>query len=164
MTVSNPFSPLPNPFANSNNKLNLVDVMDGDLAADGRADFGFVSDSDKRSASLKPHAVSAAPTPALGITWAGPSSQLAAGDPPDCNIAAGTSDIITVINSRIDIYSKTGTQLYDQTFQTFFNLPSNEFMFDPRVAWDQYSNRYIMTAADENGGSSQAFLDIAVSK
>lgn len=112
----------------------------------------------------QPNAVSAAPTPALGITWAGPSSQLAAGDPPDCNIAAGTSDIITVINSRIDIYSKTGTQLYDQTFQTFFNLPSNEFMFDPRVAWDQYSNRFIMTAGDENGGSSQAFLDIAVSK
>jgi hypothetical protein len=112
----------------------------------------------------QPHAVSAAPTPALGITWAGPSSQLAAGDPPDCNIAAGTSDIITVINSRIDIYSKTGAQLYDQTFQTFFNLPSNEFMFDPRVTWDQYSNRFIMTAGDQNGGSSQAFLDIAVSK
>jgi len=112
----------------------------------------------------QPDAASAAPTPPLGITWAGPSSQLAAGDPPDCNIAAGTSDIITVINSRIDIYNKTGTQLDDQTFQTFFNLPSNEFMFDPRVAWDQYSNRFIMTAADENGGSSQAFLDIAVSK
>src|SRR5262249_38794702 len=111
-----------------------------------------------------PPSPSEAATPALGITWAGPSSQVAAGDPPDCNCAAGTSYIITVINSRIDIYSKTGTQLYDQTFQTFFNLPSNEFIFDPRVTWDQYSNRFIMTAGDENGGSSQAFLDIAVSK
>ena len=102
-------------------------------------------------------------TPSLTTTWAGVTQSQAGGwYPPDNNLAAGTSNIITVVNDHIDIYLKTGTSLYAQSLNTFFNQSASSFIFDPRVMWDQYANRFIVIADDQTGSNSVVHL--AVSK
>jgi hypothetical protein len=94
-------------------------------------------------------APTAAPTPNLTISWGGATqSQPGNLNPSDCSIAAGTNNIITVVNNHIDIYSKAGVDLSSQSLNTFFNQPSSSFLFDPRVTWDQFSGRFIVTAGD----------------
>jgi hypothetical protein len=103
-------------------------------------------------------------TPNLTFNWAGVTQAQTNTAPADSNIAAGINTIITVVTgTHINIYNKTGTQnLYDANLLTFFNLPSNALVFDPRVIWDQFSSRFIVSAAETAGSNS--FFDIAVSR
>lgn len=101
------------------------------------------------------------PTPTLNITWAGETEANANSFPPDNTMAAGAANIITAVNFHIDIYDKTGNNLFTDTLQHFFNAGS-DFVFDPRVLWDQYANRFIVVADDKTGSNS--VVHMAVSK
>ena len=86
------------------------------------------------SSNLTLASATSAPTPNLTISWAGVTqSQAGNSEPPDSNIAAGTGNIITVVNTYIDIYNKSGTHQNDQTLNAFFNLADSQFLFDPRI-------------------------------
>jgi hypothetical protein len=119
--------------------------------------------------SISPNPVTAAsssitaPTPGLTISWAGITQFQAGGwNPPDCNVAAGSSNIITVVNDHIDIYDKSGTDLSSQSLNGFFNQPSSNFIFDPRVMWDQFSSRFIAVADDQTGSNSVVHVAVSV--
>ncbi|HEX8165654.1 MAG TPA: FG-GAP-like repeat-containing protein [Beijerinckiaceae bacterium] len=102
-------------------------------------------------------------TPALTVSWAGVTQSQAGGwNPPDCNMAAGTSNIVTVVNNHIDIYDKTGASLYSQSLNTFFNAPGSNFVFDPRVMWDQFSGRFVVVADDQTGSNSHVYIAASV--
>ena len=101
------------------------------------------------------------PTPNLTISWAGVTQFQAGGStPPDSNLAAGTKNIITVVNDHIDIYNKSGSNLSSQSLNTLFG--SSDFIFDPRVMWDQFSGRFIATADDHTGSNSSLHIAVSV--
>ena len=85
--------------------------------------------------------------------------------PPDTHVAAGTTHIVEVTNSHIDMYTK-GTVppplAKSVTLATFFGY-TTETLFDPRVVYDSTWNRWIVTAdAFAESSTVQRFF-IAVS-
>jgi hypothetical protein len=82
--------------------------------------------------------------------------------PPDPTLAAGPENLLTMVNSQIGLYSKTGTQLeladLDQAFggnNGFFEDVDAEYgSFDPWATYDRYSDRYIVVAEEVEYGSA----------
>ncbi len=76
--------------------------------------------------------------------------------PPDPDIAAGKSHLITVVNDAFDIYSTAGAHISGPfTFQAFFASVAGcnsaddtssvaSSMFDPNVLYDEQTDRYII--------------------
>lgn len=91
-----------------------------------------------------------------GITYSGEV-------PPDPVIAVSSDYIVQAVNKKIAVFNKSGIKLYEESFSSFFqnqSPPSN--IFDPKVAYDQYSNRFILLAAGKNtnGGNSNYMLAV----
>ncbi|HEX5652606.1 MAG TPA: hypothetical protein VFX58_06005 [Chitinophagaceae bacterium] len=88
--------------------------------------------------------------------------------PPDCVCAAGPSHVLVGVNSEFRIYNKTGSMLSRRAYNTFFSnvLPNqtNVKVFDPRLAWDHYSQRYIMIVAATQNSPQRSWCGVAVSK
>lgn len=93
-----------------------------------------------------------------GITYSGEV-------PPDPVIAVSNDHIVQAVNKKLAVFNKTGTKLFEQSFTDFFSNqtpPSN--IFDPKVAYDQYSNRFILLAAGRNTGGGNSNYMLAVSQ
>lgn len=75
-----------------------------------------------------------------GIQWNGTK-------PPDPQIAVGLNHIVLTVNNQIDIYNKSGGNLYQNTLSEWFSdiSPSGD-PFDPRIVFDNFSNRWIILA------------------
>ncbi|MDQ6610424.1 MAG: hypothetical protein M3Y85_11455, partial [Bacteroidota bacterium] len=88
--------------------------------------------------------------------------------PPDCVCAAGPSHVIVAVNAEFRIYSKTGTMLRRTLASTFFStvLPSSAGVkvFDPRVVYDHYNNRYLMIFAATQSSPARSWVCVAVTK
>lgn len=84
--------------------------------------------------------------------------------PPDTNGAVGPGHLVVALNSYVQVQTKTGAVLLTVPVSNFF-LPVSGGLraFDPRVAYDPYKRRWIMTAAASELISSSAVL-IAVSQ
>jgi hypothetical protein len=83
--------------------------------------------------------------------------------PPDPVIAVSSGYIVQAVNKKIAVFNKTGTKLFEESFSTFFaNQSPPSSIFDPKVAYDQYSNRFILLAAGKNtnGGNSNYMLAV----
>lgn len=86
--------------------------------------------------------------------------------PPDPDLAVGPNHVIAVVNMRIMVLDKAGNQISEQYLEDFWgDLGANYFVFDPVAQYDHYAGRYVVVAAEHEGGnSSQSRLDVAVSK
>lgn len=88
--------------------------------------------------------------------------------PPDCVSAAGPNHVLVAVNSEFRIYNKTGSMLSRNQYNSFFSsvLPNSASVkvFDPRLAWDQYSQRYIMIVAAVQSSPQKSWLGVAVTK
>ena len=88
--------------------------------------------------------------------------------PPDCVSAAGPNHVLVAVNSEFRIYTKTGAMLRRHGYNTFFStvLPNSTTVkvFDPRLAWDHYSNRYVMIVAATQSSPQRSWCGVAVSK
>ncbi len=91
--------------------------------------------------------------------------------PPDPIGAAGTDRLIAVVNKMIEARDKTGTLLWRDALKDFFTTltPAN-FLFDPKVIWDHYENRFLVVALERvdaemnpSAGNTSRIL-LAVSK
>ena len=71
------------------------------------------------------------------------------GLPPDSAIASGPNHVLTVINSVIQIFNKSGTLVSNTELFQFFSSLSNApgCCFDPRATFDQNHGRFIIAAA-----------------
>ncbi len=83
--------------------------------------------------------------------------------PPDPVIAVGENHVVLAVNSKYEIYNKSGTYISGQSFSDFFSSVSPQptgSIFDPKIAYDHYSDRYILLAID---GSHRTRYLLAVS-
>lgn len=92
--------------------------------------------------------------------------------PPDCALAVGPSNVVTVVNTVVSIYSTAGVLQSEQTINEFFGLgpPQNTFdaprLTDPQIFYDPNSSRFVMTitAWDNNVPQPWSKVYIAASK
>jgi hypothetical protein len=89
--------------------------------------------------------------------------------PPDNSAAAGPNHVVDVINTDIQWFTKAGTQQNAQSLQSFFSsLSPQGSLFDPKVVFDTYSNRFLVVTLEvrNNGTASQniAHVLLAVSQ
>ncbi len=86
-----------------------------------------------------PNSIETNPSVTFGFdaNWCGQNT------PPDNALAVSNAGyILSAINCRLDIYNSSGDPLSNIDYQTFFNTSSNKFS-DPRLIYDQYSDRFI---------------------
>jgi hypothetical protein len=93
----------------------------------------------------------------IGTTFDGPNFDNNATEndgylfiPPDPIGAAGTDRLIAVVNCMIEARDKTGTQLWRDGLATFFTTlaPAN-YLFDPKVVYDHYEDRFLVVALEQ---------------
>ncbi|GEM_PF-2303800 len=85
--------------------------------------------------------------------------------PPDNAACIGPNHFLLAVNTAIEWYTKMDRiRQYSESLNTFFAATSPSDLFDPRVLWDQYNNRYIVLADEENDNSKISYIHIAVSK
>lgn len=108
-------------------------------------------------------ALLAAPSPAAVSSFA------AAGDndtsiPPDTMGAVGPNNLMVALNTQVSIQSKAGSTSSTVSLDSFWNsLSGVSGVFDPRLAYDPYNNRWIFVAGS-NGESNSSKLLVGVSQ
>lgn len=88
-----------------------------------------------------------APPGTLGPNCEGVNNATAGGGrPPDTDAAAGNTHIVTVTNSHIDMYTKSGCPLPAKSVSaaSFFTYTA-QTLFDPRVIYDETWDRWVIT-------------------
>lgn len=84
--------------------------------------------------------------------------------PADPDLAVGTNHIVSVVNSSIAFFTKTGTLQFQQTAGTFFSgMGAGSFIFDPKCFYDKFNNRYVVVFLEEDDASQTSKLLFAVS-
>src|SRR6202035_5127980 len=84
--------------------------------------------------------------------------------PPDPIMTAGPNHVVVATNSSWAIYSKTGSLLYQTTFDNWFakqGPPS--FIFDPKVGYDPSAGRWILFALARDTDAQRSYYLISVS-
>ncbi|HGY55775.1 MAG TPA: T9SS type A sorting domain-containing protein, partial [Caldithrix abyssi] len=86
--------------------------------------------------------------------------------PPDNAGAVGPDHFVIAVNSAIEWYDKnTRTRLNQQSLGSFFSSNSPQFtVFDPRVLWDAYNQRFVVMAIEQDDNSETSMIHVAVSQ
>jgi hypothetical protein len=84
--------------------------------------------------------------------------------PPDTQGAVGPNHLMVVLNSNVTIETRTGTVLSSVPIASFWSsLGGINEAFDPRVLFDRYANRWIVSSA-ANAVSASAYILVGVSQ
>jgi HYDIN/CFA65/VesB-like, Ig-like domain len=84
--------------------------------------------------------------------------------PPDTDGAVGPNNLVVAINSGVYIQDRSGTVLSSTSLDTFWSsLGGVSFAFDPRIVYDPYNNRWIISSG-ANAESSSSLVLVGVSK
>jgi len=129
----------------------------------GRDDVGIVHPPQSPKVPVQDPSSTAAPgflggggtAPTLGTNYRGPriNDNGAGWLPPDTCGAVGTNHYVAVVNQHISVYVKdTGVRLVNTSLGNFFNTSVGVSEGDPRVAYDHYDDRWIVTACDFSTG------------
>jgi len=87
--------------------------------------------------------------------------------PPDPTLAVGPNDVMVAVNVDLVGYTKAGAQRFRwANFTAMFNpvLPSGAQMFDPKLAYDHYANRWIVCIAARRASPQGSWIMMAVSQ
>ncbi len=87
----------------------------------------------------------------MGSGWIGHSYTSTDLTPPDVEVAAGPTDIVETVNSRLVVYSRQGVLAASYDLPTFFLAPS-DYVTDPQVRYDAFSGRWFVTVTDGTFG------------
>ncbi len=79
--------------------------------------------------------------------------------PPDPVIAVGTNHVVLVVNQKIAIYNKDGSNGEEETLQDFFGVSGS--IFDPKIVYDHSSDRFLIVAIK---GSNKNYYLLAASQ
>jgi hypothetical protein len=83
--------------------------------------------------------------------------------PPDMGGAVGPNHVMTALNSQVRIQDKAGVVISTVTLNGFFSPLVGAFnVFDPKVLYDPFASRWILTATANSFSANSALL-IAVS-
>lgn len=86
--------------------------------------------------------------------------------PPDPNGAAGPNHVVNICNKSIQWYDKSGVLQHNQSLQNFFGPlgpPLGTLTGDPKVTYDQYSDRFV-AITHEATMPNGSYILVAVSK
>lgn len=81
--------------------------------------------------------------------------------PPDPDLAVSRDHIVLVVNDVFAVYNKCGTQLHQASLSTLTDL--SVFLFDPKVVYDEWDDRWILSFAAKNTPTNQAWIVLCVS-
>lgn len=86
--------------------------------------------------------------------------------PPDCTLAVGPHHVMVAVNVDLVIYDKSGNTTGRWANFSLFNpvTPPGAQLFDPKVAYDHYSDRWIVVIAARRANPQGSWLMIAVSQ
>lgn len=82
-------------------------------------------------------------------------------------IAAGPNHLVAVVNSRVAFFSKSGTNEFETGLFQFMGLSAGDFgVFDPKIAFDEDSQRFFIGVLANNRGTNAdtSYAHFAVSK
>ncbi|MFH1755857.1 MAG: T9SS type A sorting domain-containing protein [Candidatus Latescibacterota bacterium] len=82
--------------------------------------------------------------------------------PPDCDIASGPEYIMVVVNASFAIYDKCGNQITETTFADFLG-DATSFLFDPKVIYDVWDSRWVMSLAARRDADSECDIVVIIS-
>jgi hypothetical protein len=103
----------------------------------------------------------------VGLTKGFPGVAESCCTPSDMALAVGPAFVLQAVNTSLLVTSKTGVvQLgFPKSLQSFFGVPANAFVTDPRAFYDWSANRYVVVALLETPTASgnQGFLLLAAS-
>ncbi|HKI46736.1 MAG TPA: T9SS type A sorting domain-containing protein, partial [Balneolales bacterium] len=71
--------------------------------------------------------------------------------PPDPVIAVGPNYVVEAVNDVLAVFNKSGTELLEKSFSNLFGVTGK--IADPKVIYDQYSQRYVIVALDFTSGN-----------
>ncbi len=84
--------------------------------------------------------------------------------PPDPYLAVGPNHIIQTVNTQFRITDKSGGNPLTITGDTWYkNLYPQANVFDPKVAYDHFANRWIMVWLHQNDASSEGVYLLSIS-
>jgi len=144
-----------------------VDLVQA-AAAVGEAAPTLDSGSEAAVEAGEGETVAAGPVPAappLTANFAGIPQT--AWQPPDCTIGVGPQNVMVAVNTDLAGYSKAGVlQFRWANMTTLFSpvLPGGASIFDPRVAYDHYSNRWIVVTGARRNSPAGSWLMLGVSQ
>ena len=81
--------------------------------------------------------------------------------PPDPVIAVGPNHVVVVVNSHWSAYNKSGVLVSGPTsLSSFFSSvnPPGNFVFDPKVIYDHYRDRFIILAPATDFSDSSSYM------
>ena len=75
--------------------------------------------------------------------------------PPDPIGAAGPTQVVSVVNTTIQWYTKSGVQQHSQGLASFFSAlsPQAARIFDPKVIYDSHADRFVVVALEHEATS-----------
>jgi hypothetical protein len=103
--------------------------------------------------------------PVLSDSFAGPEDSGTV-IPPNTMGAVGPNHLVSAINSGVAIFNKsTGEKIHEETLPAFFSSLGLGSItpFDPKVIYDQYSGRFVITAGASPFSNYNSWRLIAVS-
>lgn len=105
----------------------------------------------------------ASPAPCINYQGLNDNETAVGLTPPDVNGAVGPNHVIVALNNGVRIQDlPTGNALLTNTLAGFFAPLAPVFAFDPKVLYDQFENRWILTCPDAtNAGQSRLLLAVS---
>ncbi|HKR02138.1 MAG TPA: DUF4214 domain-containing protein [Pyrinomonadaceae bacterium] len=121
----------------------------------------FVEKSQPKSLIENQKALGPSPAPAASFLASDDTGRI----PPDTHGAVGLNHLMVVHNGRVRIQNRAGNVISNVSLVNFWsalpNAPAD--IFDPKVLYDPYSNRWMMTACAERRSADSSVM-IAVSR
>lgn len=82
--------------------------------------------------------------------------------PPDTNGAVGMNHLMVALNSEVAVQSRDGAIILSVPLEEFWEELGVSITFDPRVLYDKFNDRWILTSAANSRAADSAIL-LAVS-
>jgi hypothetical protein len=83
--------------------------------------------------------------------------------PPDVNGAAGPNHLMTTLNSQVRIQNFSGSIISTVNLSSFWSSVGNPSTFDPKILYEPFNNRWIITSS-ANGGAVNSAVLVGVSQ
>ncbi len=83
--------------------------------------------------------------------------------PPDVGGAAGPNHLMTTLNTQVRIHDRQGTTLFSTNLAAWWSaLPGATNTFDPKVVYDPYEDRWLMTTpSSSNIGQTRVYFGVS---
>lgn len=78
--------------------------------------------------------------------------------PPDSNFAVGTNHVMTTLNSQVRIQDLTGEVISTVTLDTFWTSLGHTNVFDPKILYDPFAQRFVITCMADGRLTTSAVL------